>query len=80
MLWLLLGLVLLLNFVMSWKREGIVKAILYLVGIVSVIFAFFNPFNGTFNHTIFLPALFIGILPVIVSFILWLRDKKRKPK
>ncbi|SEB69894.1 hypothetical protein SAMN05443246_1608 [Paenibacillus sp. GP183] len=83
MLWLALVvfvLLLLFTFVRLWKREGMAQAMLNLISMVSFYFAFFNPLNNTVNETIFLPALFMGILSVTVSFIFWQRDKKRKPK
>jgi hypothetical protein len=73
-------LMLLYQFVMMWKREGMAQAILNLMGLVSFYFAFFNPLNNTVNDTIFLPALFIGFFSFAIAFILWLRVKKRKPK
>jgi hypothetical protein len=60
------------------KREGMTQAILNLISMVSFYFAFFNPLNSALNDTIFLPALFIGIFTLAISFILWLRAKRRK--
>lgn len=45
MIWLTLGfLALLFSFIMSWKREGITQAILSLISMVSIFFAFFYNF------------------------------------
>jgi hypothetical protein len=60
------------------KREGMTQAILNLISMVSFYFAFFNPLNSTLNDTIFLPALFIGIFFVAISFFLWFRVKRKK--
>jgi len=69
---------LLFSFVVSWKREGITQAILHLISLVSIYFAFFDPFNNTMRHTIHLPALIIVIVSITLSIILWRRTKSRR--
>jgi hypothetical protein len=85
MLWTELGillaiLMLLYHFIMSWKRDGIIQAILNLTSLVSIYFTFFDPFNNTIRDTIFLPALIIGIVSFTISFIFMVESQTTKIK
>jgi vacuolar-type H+-ATPase subunit I/STV1 len=69
---------LLFSFYMTWKREGIIQAILNLICFTGFMFTVINPFTNTFHSTLFIPALSIAIISSIVSFRLWLRAEKQK--
>jgi hypothetical protein len=79
MLWTALFiLILLFDFVIFWKRDGITQTILNFTGLASIYFAFFNTFNNGIHNTIFLLALIIGIVSLTISFTLWWRARPRK--